>query len=71
MRVEHLGVRHAADVARDPVRAEPLEEVGRAGSGDIELRERRLVEQRRALATCDMLGADRGRPQLPRPAARS
>ena len=47
----------------------PLEEGGRALAGDVDLGEARLVEERGALAAGAVLGADRGRPQPPRPAA--
>ena len=69
--VEHLGVGHAPDLAGDAVRAEPFEELGRPLARHVDLRERRLVEERRRLAAGDVLGADRRRPQLPRPAARA
>ena len=69
--VEHLGVRDAADIAGDAVRAEALEERCRALAGDVELREGRLVEQRGPLAACDVLGADGRRPELPGPPARA
>ena len=58
-RIEHLRVRHLSDVAGDAVRAEALEEVGCPFSRDSSLRERALVEDRRGLATRDVLGADR------------
>ena len=69
-RVQHRGVGDGAHVARDPVCAQPLEERSSALAGDLDLRERRLVEERRRLAAGDVLGADRGRPEPARPAAR-
>ena len=68
--VEHLGVGDRADVARDAVVAQPLEQLAGARAGDLELRERRLVEQARGLPGRAVLGADRRRPVHPRPAAR-
>ena len=59
-----------ADVARDAVVAEMLEQVGGTLAGDLDLGERRLVEQSRGLATGDVLRADRRRPELAGPAAR-
>ena len=70
-RVQHLRVRHLADLACDPVGAEALEEIGRALPGDENLRERALVEDRGRLAAGEVLGSDRGRPELPGPTARS
>ena len=58
-RVEHLRVRHAARLAGDTVGAEALEEVGGARTDDVELRERRLVEECRRLAARPVLCADR------------
>ena len=69
-RVEHLRVGHPPDVARDLVVAQALEQRGRARAGHLELGERRLVEDRHPLAAGHVLGADRGRPVLARPAAR-
>src|SRR5262249_2313844 len=69
-RVQHLRVRDRADVARDAVVAEPLEERGCALAADLDLRERRLVEQRRRLAARTVLGADGRRPEPAGPAAR-
>ncbi len=69
--VEHLRVGDRADVARDAVVAQPLEQLGGARPGDLELGERRLVEQRRRLAAGRVLGADRRRPVHPGPAARA
>ena len=68
--VEHRGVGDGADVPGDAVRAEPLEQVRRALSGDLDLGERRLVEERGGLAAGEVLGADRRRPEAARPAAR-
>src|ERR1019366_4104970 len=48
--VEHLRVGDRADLARHAVVAEPFQEGARAGPGDLELGERGLVEQARALA---------------------
>jgi hypothetical protein len=58
--VEHLRVGDLADVARDAVVAQPFEEVRGTRPGDLHLGERRLVEQRRPLATRDVLHPDRG-----------
>ena len=58
-RIEHLRVGHLSDVAGHAVRAEALEEIGCPFSRDEDLRERALVEDRRRLATRDVLGADR------------
>ncbi len=69
-RIEHLRVGHLPDVAGHTVRAEALEEICRSLSRDEDLRERALVEDRRRLATCEVLGADRRRPELARPPAR-
>ena len=69
--VQHLGVGDLADLARDAVVAEALEQLGRPGPGDLELAERGLVEQARALARAQRLGADRRRPVHARPAARA
>ena len=66
-RVQHLRVGDRADVARNAVVAEALEEVGRALAHDVELGEGCLVEERRGLAAGAMLGADRGRPDLAPP----
>ena len=57
--VEHLRVRDRPDVARDPVVTEPLEEVGCLLARDLDLRERRLVEERSCGATSDVLCSDR------------
>ena len=69
-RVEHLGVGDPPHSAGDAVRGQSLEELGGSLTAHLELRERGLVEERCRLATGDMLGADRGRPVLPRPASR-
>src|SRR6185312_14892399 len=45
-------------------------EVGRPGPLDLQLGEGGLVEDRHRLAAGPVLGTDRGRPVLPRPAAR-
>ena len=58
--VQHLRVRDPSDLAGDTVRAQPLEERRSALPGDVELRERRLVEDGRRLAARPVLGADRG-----------
>ena len=70
-RVEHLGVGDLPDLAGDLVVAEPFEQAGRAGPGDLHLREGGLVEDRRGLAAGRVLGPDRGRPVLARPPARA
>ena len=67
--VQHLRVRDRAHVAGDLVVAEVLEEVSRARAGDLDLGERRLVEQSGRLARRPVLGADRRRPEPARPAA--
>src|SRR5688572_2756710 len=67
--VEHLGVGDGTDVPPDTVVAEGLEEVRGARPRDLDLRERRLVEQGCRLAASSVLGPDRGRPHLPRPTA--
>ena len=54
-----------------PVRAEPLEELGAPGPGDLELAERRPVEQRDGLPARAVLGTDGRRPVAPRPPARA
>jgi hypothetical protein len=59
-RVEHLRVRHLADLARDPVPTEPLEKLRRPFARHADLRERALVEDRGRLAARDVLRADRG-----------
>src|SRR5207302_11237224 len=69
-RIEHLRVRDGADVAGDPVVAQPLEEVGCLQARDLDLREGGLVEQRGRRAAGDVLGADRGRPEPAGPAPR-
>ena len=69
-RVQHLRVGHLADVARDAVRAEPLEESRSALPGHEDLRERALVEDRRGLTARPVLGPHGRRPELARPAAR-
>ena len=66
--VQHLRVGDCADLARDPVVAEALEEVGGARAGHLDLRERRLVEERGGLADGAVLRLDRGRPVAPGPA---
>src|SRR4029453_8063156 len=68
--IEHLRVGDGADIARDPVVAQVLQARRRAGADELDLRERGLVEQRRGLAAGAVLGADGGRPDLARPAAR-
>ena len=68
--VQHRRVGDRADVARDPVVAEALEELRSALSGDLDLREARLVEQRGRVARRAVLGADGARPQPAGPAAR-
>ncbi len=68
-RVQHLRVRDRADVPRNTVVAEPLEQLRGALARYLDLRERRLVEERRGLATGAVLGADRRRPVPARPAA--
>ncbi len=48
-----------------------LEEVRRALARHVDLREGGLVEDGDCLAACQVLHADRGRPELPSPAART
>ena len=69
--VEHLRVGDLARAADDAVVAQRLEQLGGARPADLELRERGLVEERGGLARGGVLGADRGRPVLARPAARA
>ena len=69
--VEHLRVGDLARAADDAVVAQPLEQRRRARPADLELGERGLVEERGGLSRGRMLGADGGRPVLPRPAARA
>ena len=57
--VEHLRVGDLTDAAGDPVVAEALEQLRRAGALDLQLRERALVEEADALAGAAVLGADR------------
>ena len=57
--VEHLGVRDRTDVACNAVVTEPLEEVSCFLPRDLDLRERRLVEERSCGATSDVLCSDR------------
>src|SRR5206468_11303872 len=61
--VEHRRVRDPADLARDVVVAEALEEGGGALADDVDLREAGLVEERGGLARGAVLGTDRGRPE--------
>ena len=68
--VQHLGVGDPAGLARDPVVAEAFEEGGRPGSLDLQLRERGLVEDGHPLPGRSVLGPDRRRPVLARPAPR-
>ena len=65
--VEHLRVGDLPDAARDAVVAQPLQVVGGARAGDLDLGEGGLVEERGALAAGDVLGADGRRPQPARP----
>ena len=69
--VEELGVDDPPDRHVDVVRAHRLEERDRARPDDLDLGERRLVEQAGRPPRRQRLGADRGRPVLARPAARS
>src|SRR5205823_9391924 len=69
--VQHLRVRDRADVAPNAVVAEVLEECSAAFAGDLDLRERRLIENGGCLATRAVLPADRRRPQPARPTARA
>ena len=68
-RIEHLRVGDPPGIARDAVVAQPLEQLRGARARHLELGERRLVEDRHALAARQVLGSDRGRPVLARPAA--
>ncbi len=69
-RVQHLRVDDRSGLARHVVRCHPLEEAGRVRAGDLDLREARLVEQRRAFAGGEVLGHDRRRPVFSRPSER-
>src|SRR3954452_14777488 len=68
--VEHLGIGDGADGASDQVGAQRLEERGRALAADVDLRERRFVEDRDRLTTRAVLGTYGRRPVLTRPASR-
>src|SRR5579859_6436637 len=68
--VEELRVDDAADGPVDPVRAQPLEKRERSRPKHLELRERRLVEERDPFAGGSGLHLDRRRPVLAGPAAR-
>ena len=67
--VQHLRVGDLPHVARDTVVAEPLHERGGSRTRDLQLRERRLVEDRGRFTGRAVFGADRGRPVHPRPTA--
>src|SRR6185436_10243103 len=69
--VQHRGVDDRAHRLVDVIAAEPLEEAERAGADHLELRERRLVEQSRALARRHVLRLDRRRPEPAREAPRA
>src|SRR5262249_27221745 len=69
--VEHLRVGDLPDVARDAVVTQPLEQLGRSRPGDLELRERRLIEEAGGLPGGAVLRLDPGRPQLSGPAVRA
>ena len=69
--VEQLRVDDRADRSIDGIRAHPVEERDGTRAGDLELRERRLVEQTGGRSRGERLGADRGRPVVARPAARA
>ena len=69
-RVEHRGVGDLTDLTRDPVVADTFQERRRALARNVDLREARLVEERRALTAGAVLGSDRGRPESSRPATR-
>ena len=66
-RREHGRVHDRADRPVDPVGADALEIRERIRSRHVELRERRDVEERDALARGQVLGADGGRPVHGRP----
>src|SRR5439155_1093336 len=66
--IEHLGVGQGTDRTRHAVVCEVLEELGRAVPADLDLRERREVEDRGTLAARHVLDAERLRPQPPAPA---
>ncbi len=68
--VERLRVGDGADLAGDPVVADPLQQLGGVRAGDLDLGERALVEQPGGRAGGPVLGADRGRPEPPGPSAR-
>src|SRR5581483_3073028 len=68
--VEELRVHDRADGAVDAVRAQPFEEGERSRAEHLELRERRLVEERDRLARRPRFDLDRRRPVLAGPAAR-
>ena len=69
--VEQLGVDDRSDRPVDVVAADPLEERQGTRARDLELRERRLVEQPRGRARRERLRRDRGRPVPAGPAART
>ena len=69
--VEHLRVGDLPDLARDVVVAQPLEELRGARPGDLELRERGLVEQRRRLAARPRARRRSRATSAPGPAARA
>src|SRR5207247_5573610 len=50
--------------------AEPLQERKRSATADLDLGERRLVEEAGALTRGAVLGGDSGRPVMPGPARR-
>ena len=68
--VEQLRVDDRSDRAVDRVGAHAVEERARARPVDVDLRERGLVDQHRALARGEALGLDRRRPVPAGPAAR-
>ena len=61
--VEHLRVGERADPSRHPVVGEAFEKLGRACAADLDLRERREIEDRGSFATGRVLDADGRRPQ--------
>ena len=69
--VQHGCVDDRAHRLVDVVAAQPLEETEGARAHHLELRERRLVEEPRPLASRDVLGLDRRRPEPPANPARA
>jgi hypothetical protein len=65
---EHRRVHHGPGAPVDPVRADPFEEREGVWPLDVELDVGGQVEERRALARREVLGADGRRPVLGRPA---